>query len=64
VLAARDPTGVGGDPMAAHHVGLDGGEPAPGDGLVGEGRVSGDLFAESPVARPMATTGSSRTLAK
>ena len=34
VLAERDTTGVGIDPMAAHHVSLDGGEPAPSVGLV------------------------------
>lgn len=57
VLAERDLAGVGIDPDAAEHVGLDRGEPTTSIGLAGERRVSGDLLAEVPIARLVAATG-------
>lgn len=57
VLPERDLAGVGIDPMAAHQVGLDGGEPPSRVGLVGEGRIGSDLLAEMPVARLVAAAG-------
>ena len=57
VLPDRDLAGVGVNPLAAHQVGLDGGEPASRVGLAGEGRVGRDLFPEVPVARLVAAAG-------
>src|SRR6056297_2764345 len=57
VLAERDATGVGIDPDASDHVGLDGGEPASRVGLAGERRVGSDLLAKAPIARLVPAAG-------
>ena len=50
VLAERDLSGVGIDPVTADDVGLDGRQPTTGVGLRSEGVLGSNLFAEMPVA--------------